>query len=1175
MPDLVVYDHKGNQLALTSLDKGGGEGSIYSVDGRPGECAKIYKPHKRTPETRDKVIAMVNNAPTDPTWQQLKHRSIAWPLAALYEDKGATKFLGFTMPFVDMANFRQLDSYYSASDRLKRFGGGFTWKHLFYTARNLSSAVAAIHRKGHRVGDLREANILAGPNALVTLVDCDSFQVKDKSSGRVFFTRVGTPGYIPPELFGADFGRKDYDREHSDLFALGVLMFQLLMNGFHPYSARGPAVDNAPNTDDKIRKGYFAYSGKCKGASPPVDAPPYEILPPALRSLIERCFVDGHSNPDKRPAAKEWFEGLSKEGKKLRACDENENHWFGDHIASCPWCEGAQARKFDYFPSTEGTQAPLPVAQALTTSVSGSRTSTAVTATGGAGGGSGTTTTADESPLLGFGILFYIALFIVALFSWSVASALCWLGLIIGVAVAFAKREVWGGAVGWAIGCWAVALVGTGVSSGCAHLRRGAAQVVSGPQKTSPGTVKEAEKGQRPPVKVAVRIESTPSGATVAIDGNRVGETPISTEVWSGEHSVDLNKDGYVAVRQRLMAGQRKEETLNIILKIAYEERREGKVLSVSGRQVAIDLGEVNGITPGSILSISLSRHPIPDPRSASKVLGYEEGQFRVNSVELRKCLAVPKEEGQDMPSVGDEAKVSDAKPDPGRSTAPRPSARPREPSAAPAPAAGNWSLPQGVRPVPESGLELYTNTGSPKEVVHEKTGIQMVFIPAGELMMGSLATEKDHFPEEGPQHRVRITKPFYLGKYEVTQGEWQKVMGGNPAYFKGDRNPVEQVSWTDCQAFLGKAGDGGRLPTEAEWEYACRAGSNARFSFGDSDSGLGEYAWYEGNSGRKTHPVGEKKPNAWGLCEMHGNVWEWCSDWYDGGYYQHSPSEDPKGPPTGQYGVMRGGSWETAAPFRRSAYRNHDHVRSFGDSHVGLRVALSIPPAPEKAAALQSQPAPTSTPVSSAPLQPHTAAFDALADGNRLSIEAWFAFDRDPSALGAGRYYVVDKNASWRLWFTAKGDTAAVAGQFYFDLWDWHGISTKGVRWEANRLYYLAAVYDGSQVQVYLDGVLNNHGSLSKRLHRSRSPFAVGGNADGGETFPGRVQRVRVWNVALGPEALQRKDVLPAEAGGLVVDWGADSTAANVPAESAVALAAAPQPSATASSERLGASTR
>ena len=165
----------------------------------------------------------------------------------------------------------------------------------------------------------------------------------------------------------------------------------------------------------------------------------------------------------------------------------------------------------------------------------------------------------------------------------------------------------------------------------------------------------------------------------------------------------------------------------------------------------------------------------------------------------------------------------------------------------------------------------------------------------------------------------MTITKPFYLGKYEVTQEQWEAVMGSNPSNFKGPKNPVEQVSWDDCQEFLDKlnakaGGQGGKfvLPTEAQWEYACRAGSTGKFCFGDDEKQLGEYAWYDENSDSKTHPVGEKKPNAWGLYDMHGNVWEWCQDWY--GAYGAEAVDDPSGPTTGSGRVFRGGGWNNAA---------------------------------------------------------------------------------------------------------------------------------------------------------------------------------------------------------------------------------------------------------------------
>ncbi len=237
-----------------------------------------------------------------------------------------------------------------------------------------------------------------------------------------------------------------------------------------------------------------------------------------------------------------------------------------------------------------------------------------------------------------------------------------------------------------------------------------------------------------------------------------------------------------------------------------------------------------------------------------------------------------------------------------------------------------------------------------PKEVtvdLSKGVKLEMVLIPAGEFLMGSPDSDKDTFPFDKPQHRVRISKPFYLGKYLVTQEQWAAVMGNNPSEFKGPKNPVETVSWDDCQEFLGKlntksvAGGGKfQLPSEAQWEYACRAGSKTRYCFGDDETRLGEYAWYDKNSGYTTHPVGEKKPNAWGLYDMHGNVWEWCQDWLKDGYYTESQVDDPTGAATSSSRVHRGGSWFDPAWYCRSASRSK-LLPGHGSLYLGLRVSL------------------------------------------------------------------------------------------------------------------------------------------------------------------------------------------------------------------------------------------
>ena len=207
---------------------------------------------------------------------------------------------------------------------------------------------------------------------------------------------------------------------------------------------------------------------------------------------------------------------------------------------------------------------------------------------------------------------------------------------------------------------------------------------------------------------------------------------------------------------------------------------------------------------------------------------------------------------------------------------------------------------------------------------------MEFVLISAGEFQMGGDSGLFDRviFGDSRPVHTVRISQPFYLGKYPVTQFQWEAVMGNNPSEFKGGGRPVETVSWETVQEFIWQLNEkegvsSYRLPTEAEWEYAARAGSTTAYSFGDNKSQLGEYAWYDANSGRETHPVGQLKPNEWGLYDMHGNVWEWVQDWYV--KYPTGPLTDPQGPSTGSNRVLRGGSWGNGAQDCRSANRGGD----------------------------------------------------------------------------------------------------------------------------------------------------------------------------------------------------------------------------------------------------------
>ena len=207
--------------------------------------------------------------------------------------------------------------------------------------------------------------------------------------------------------------------------------------------------------------------------------------------------------------------------------------------------------------------------------------------------------------------------------------------------------------------------------------------------------------------------------------------------------------------------------------------------------------------------------------------------------------------------------------------------------------------------------------------------GMTLLPIPAGQFNMGNPAGNGDTFGRETPQHVTRITRTFHLGMHEVTQSQYQSVIGENPNYFVGADRPAEQVNWFNAVEFCRQlsqrpaersAGRVYRLPTEAEWEYACRAGTTTEFSFGNQRNGLPDYGWFDGNAGQTTHDVGLKQPNPWGLYDMHGNVWEWCHD----RYANYVPGEvtNPVGPAVGQYRVVRGGSWYFDAQRCGSAFR-------------------------------------------------------------------------------------------------------------------------------------------------------------------------------------------------------------------------------------------------------------
>lgn len=262
-------------------------------------------------------------------------------------------------------------------------------------------------------------------------------------------------------------------------------------------------------------------------------------------------------------------------------------------------------------------------------------------------------------------------------------------------------------------------------------------------------------------------------------------------------------------------------------------------------------------------------------------------------------------------------------------------------------------------------GQKTEPTASNNKKSITNGIGIELKLIPAGEFMMGSSKSPEElahlfgdktnSFTDEYPQHKVHITKSFYLATTEVTQKQWRAVMGATPWKGKdfvkeGDDYPATYVSWDDAQEFIKKLnqkeGKTYRLPTEAEWEYACRARSQTVYSFGDSKSQLREYAWFNESArdiGEKyAHRVKLKRANDFGLFDMHGNVFEWCSDWYGEDHYKNSPVDDPRGPSGGSSRVLRSGSWNGLPQFIRSA-RRFGVEPDFSVCSIGFRVAKTV----------------------------------------------------------------------------------------------------------------------------------------------------------------------------------------------------------------------------------------
>ncbi len=311
----------------------GGEACIYTLPTDANLVAKVY--HKPSEQQARKLEVMLAHPPENPT-ASLGHISIAWPVELLRSADHSDRIVGFLMPRI--RGMRPIIDFYNPRTR-RQHCPLFTYQYLLRTARNLAAAFAALHASGYCVGDVNESNILVSDTALVTIVDTDSFQVSDPDNQVVYRCPVGKPEFTPPELQNKTFAMCDRATAH-DLFGLAVLIFQLLMEGTHPFSGIFQGAGEPPPYEARIAGGHFTYSQKRRVPyiSTPI-APPWEILHPGLQELFLRCFEDGHTNPLLRPSAQTWALTLAEAEDALITCTTNPQHRYSNHLETCPWCD--------------------------------------------------------------------------------------------------------------------------------------------------------------------------------------------------------------------------------------------------------------------------------------------------------------------------------------------------------------------------------------------------------------------------------------------------------------------------------------------------------------------------------------------------------------------------------------------------------------------------------------------------------------------------------------------------------------------------------------------------------------------------------------------------------------------------------------------------------------------
>ena len=320
----------------------GGEGTVYLPGSHPDHAAKIY--HAPSADIQTKLRLMIDNTPRVPTGEE-DHIAIAWPEDLLLDPAMPGSALGFLMRRV---SGRPVVQYYSPVQR-RRSAPHFTYEHQVATARNLARVVEICHGQRYVIGDINESNAIASETGAVALIDTDSFQVLDRSSGQIYRSPVGKPEYTPAELQGHRFDSIDRAQDH-DMFGLAVIIYQLLMEGVHPFTGIYTGSDDPPQIEDRIANGHFPHS-RSRGVPyrPSPLSPPWNSLHPSLQDLFIQCFDIGHDSPETRPTAHEWAQTLEEAQADLISCPRSGQHRHFNHLSDCPWCERAAAMGgFDY-----------------------------------------------------------------------------------------------------------------------------------------------------------------------------------------------------------------------------------------------------------------------------------------------------------------------------------------------------------------------------------------------------------------------------------------------------------------------------------------------------------------------------------------------------------------------------------------------------------------------------------------------------------------------------------------------------------------------------------------------------------------------------------------------------------------------------------------------------------